>query len=144
MRSAESFSSVLDYENLDNPKIQKTPKDSLKQSRTNPHSADYILLLLVLLLVCYGLLLLYSTSAYNGRVKFHDSGYYFKKQAFANLLGLLGLYVTSRMDYHRFLSLAPWLYLLSLGLSLAVLFVGDAYNGSRRWLSLGPLSFQPS
>ena len=39
---------------------------------------------------------------------------------------------------------APSLYGISLLLSVAVLLFGDAYNGSRRWLSLGPLSFQPS
>ncbi|MDD3278956.1 MAG: putative peptidoglycan glycosyltransferase FtsW [Lachnospiraceae bacterium] len=119
--------------------ISRTPASSGSQK-----PADYLLLTLVLLLVIYGLLLLYSTSAYNGRVKFHDSAYYFKKQAFATVLGLFALYVTSHIDYHRFLALAPWFYLFSLILSLAVLFVGDAYNGSRRWLSIGPFSFQPS
>lgn len=105
---------------------------------------DYTLLFLVLLLILWGLALLYSTSAYNGRVKFHDSAYYFKKQLFATSLGFLAMYLVSRTDYHRLMRLAPLLYGLSLLLSLAVLFFGDEYNGSKRWLSLGPLSFQPS
>ena len=54
------------------------------------------------------------------------------------------MYLISHMDYHRLLRYAPALYLISLGLSTAVLFVGSSINGSRRWLSLGPLSFQPS
>ena len=37
---------------------------------------DYTLLLIVVLLVVIGLVILYSTSAYNGQVKFHDSFYY--------------------------------------------------------------------
>lgn len=41
---------------------------------------DYTLLVVVLLLVGIGLILLYSTSAYNGRVKFHDSFYYLKSR----------------------------------------------------------------
>ena len=105
---------------------------------------DEILLSLVLLLVVCGLSFLFSTSAYNGRVKFHDPAYYFKKQLFATALGMMGMYVISNIDYHIFVRLAPFLYLVSLGLSLAVLLFGDEYNGSRRWLSLGPLSFQPS
>ena len=105
---------------------------------------DEILLILVLLLVVCGLIFLFSTSAYNGRVKFHDPAYYFKKQLFATALGMMGMYVISNIDYHIFVRLAPFLYLVSLGLSLAVLLFGDEYNGSRRWLSLGPLSFQPS
>lgn len=108
------------------------------------YSIDYTLLVLVMILIICGLVLLFSTSAYNGRVKFHDSAYYFKKQLFATALGFLAMIIVSRMDYHKLLALAPALYVLSLLLSLAVLFFGDEYNGSRRWLSIGPLSFQPS
>ena len=43
---------------------------------------DYSLLAVVFLLVIIGLVILYSTSAYNGQVKFHDRFYYLKKQAF--------------------------------------------------------------
>ena len=106
--------------------------------------ADTTLVALVVLLMIAGLVLLYSTSAYNGRVKFNDPAYYFKKQLFAGILGFVGMYLISSMDYHRLLKYAPWLYLLSLGLSTAVLFVGSSINGSRRWLTLGSLSFQPS
>ena len=41
---------------------------------------DYVLLILVLILAVFGLVVLYSTSAYNGRVKFADSAYYLRKQ----------------------------------------------------------------
>ena len=105
---------------------------------------DIALLALVLILVVFGLVMLMSTSAYNGRVKFDDSAYYFKKQLFATALGLMAMYLISRMDYHRLTALAPACYVLALILSTAVLFFGQEYNGSKRWLALGPLSFQPS
>ena len=105
---------------------------------------DGTLLILVLLLVVCGLIFLYSTSAYNDRVKFHDPAYYFKKQLFATSLGMMGMYLVSCMDYHVLTKMAPFLYVVSMGLSLAVLLFGDEYNGSKRWLSIGPLSFQPS
>ena len=54
------------------------------------------------------------------------------------------MYLISCMDYHIFEKYAIAAYLISLALSTLVLFAGNAYNGSRRWLSLGPLSFQPS
>lgn len=107
-------------------------------------SVDYVLLILVLILVVFGLVVLYSTSAYNGRVKFADPAYYFKKQLFATSLGLMAMYIVSQIDYRRWIHAAWLAYLVSLILSTAVLFIGDEYNGSRRWLSLGPLSFQPS
>ena len=105
---------------------------------------DYVLLFLVLLLAMFGLFMLYSTSAYNGRVKFADSFYYLKKQFFATSVGLLPMYLVSCMDYRNLKNLAVPGYVLSLFLSAMVLLVGDSYNGSRRWLSFGPLSFQPS
>ena len=61
---------------------------------------DAILLLLVLFLTIFGLVILYSASSYNGRVRFHDSAYYFKKQLFATALGLMAMYLVSTIDYH--------------------------------------------
>ena len=105
---------------------------------------DDTLLVTVLVLVIAGLVLLTSISAYNGNVKFHDSFYYLKKQGFATGLGLVGMAVISRIDYHRWIPLAVPGYLLSILLGVAVLLFGEEYNGSKRWLSLGPISFQPS
>lgn len=113
-----------------------------KQEQTS--NVDWTLLVLVLLLVILGLVFLYSTSAYNGRIRFHDSAYYFKKQFFATSLGLAVMYLITKLDYHKFVSFGPVVYFLSLGLSAAVLVVGQEINGSKRWLSLGPLSFQPA
>ena len=108
------------------------------------HQADSIMLTLVLILAAFGLLILFSASEYNGRVRFHDSAYYFKKQLFATALGLGAMYLVSSIDYHFFVRLAPAAYLLSMLLSTAVLLFGQEINGSKRWLNLGPLSFQPS
>ena len=103
-----------------------------------------MLLITVLVLEISGLVILYSASAYNGRVRFSDAGYYLKKQLFAAVLGFGCMWLISRMDYHKMAQFATLAYILSMALSGAVLLVGDAYNGSRRWLSVGPLSFQPS
>lgn len=105
---------------------------------------DYTMLTVILLLVGIGLILLYSTSAYNGQVKFRDPYYYLKKQGFATILGLAGMFIVAKIDYHRWVPLANAGYLAAVALSIAVMLVGDEYNGSKRWLSLGPVSFQPS
>ena len=107
-------------------------------------SIDYVLLILVLLLVVFGLVVLYSTSAYNGRVKFADPAYYLRKQFFATSIGLFAMYLVACMDYRKLQDYAWIGYGIALMLSTAVLFVGREYNGSKRWLALGPLSFQPS
>ena len=105
---------------------------------------DETLIVVILILAAIGLVLLYSTSAYNGRVKFQDSLYYLKKQGFATVLGLLGMAFIAQIDYHRWIPLSIPGYLTAIALSVAVILFGDEYNGSKRWLSLGPFSFQPS
>lgn len=112
------------------------------QSKTG--KPDGLLLFIVLFLTAFGMVVLYSMSAYNGQVRFGDAAYYFKKQLFAMALGLAAMYAVASIDYHILIKYSVPAYLLSLALSAAVLLFGDAYNGSRRWLSIGPLSFQPA
>ncbi len=107
-------------------------------------SRDVTLLALVLALLAFGLVMLFSTSAYNGLVRFQDSGYYLKKQLFATSIGLAVMAAVSRIDYRVWRRFASAAYLCALALSGLVLAVGKEYNGSKRWLALGPLSFQPS
>lgn len=114
------------------------------QKKERRRKYDWTLLTIVFLLVGIGLLILYSTSAYNGEVKFHDSFYYLKKQTFATILGIIMMFAMANIDYHRWQRFAGVGYVMALILSTAVLFIGDEYNGSKRWLSLGSFSFQPS
>ena len=80
----------------------------------------------------------------NGQVKFHDSFYYLKKQAFATVLGIVLMLFVAGMDYHIWQRLAVFGYLAAVALSVAVMLFGREINGSKRWLALGPFSFQPS
>ena len=112
--------------------------------RKETGKADGLLLLTVFVLAGFGLLVLYSMSAYNGQIRFNDAAYYLKKQLFAMLFGFCLMYGIARLDYHTLERFAVPAYLISLALSGAVLLFGDTYNGSRRWLSIGPLSFQPA
>ena len=105
---------------------------------------DYSLLFIIIFLVCFGLVMLYSTSSYDGQLKFDDSAHYVKKQLFATSLGFMAMYPTSRIDYHVWMRFAGVAYIAALLLCTAVIFVGQEYNGQKRWLKLGPLSFQPS
>lgn len=127
------------------PLNKSLPESAMSQDKQHhSHQPDSSMLTLVLILAVFGLIILLSASEYNGRVRFHDSAYYFKKQLFASALGLGAMYLVSSIDYHFFVRLAPAAYLLSMLLSTAVLLFGQKINGSKRWLNLGPLSFQPS
>lgn len=105
---------------------------------------DYTLLFIIIFLVGFGLVMLYSTSSYNAQLKFNDSAFYLKKQLFASLLGFAGMFVVANIDYHIWLRLSGLIYIGAASLCTAVIFMGTNLNGSTRWLKLGPLSFQPS
>lgn len=121
-----------------------TSQKTMEQRKRRRASFDYSLFGIVLILMAFGLVMLYSTSSYNGQVKFADPAYYLKKQAFATALGVVAMVIVSRVDYRIWERYTYLAYGISLVLSTAVLFFGDEYNGSKRWLSLGPLSFQPA
>lgn len=105
---------------------------------------DYTLLLMIICLLGFGLVMLYSTSAYNATLKMNDSAYYLKKQAGAACLGFILMYICIKMDYHIFMKFAGIGYIVAAVLCLAVNFVGTSSHGSSRWLYIGPVSFQPS
>ena len=112
--------------------------------RSKQRAYDYALVIVLGIIIVTGLVILYSTSAYNGKLKFQDSFYYLKKQIFATLLGIAGMWIIARVDYHVWKKWSVPGDLVSVLLGIAVLLIGDEYNGSKRWLSLGPFSFQPS
>ena len=74
---------------------------------------DYSLLFLIIFLLCFGLVMLYSTSSYAGSNKFGDASYFVKKQLFATGLGIVGMYIVSKIPY-RF-----WMKVSSMALDKA-------------------------
>lgn len=105
---------------------------------------DYSLLFLIIFLLCFGLVMLYSTSSYYGSTRFGDTAFYLKKQLFATSLGVAAMLVISKIPYRFWMNLSGLAYLLALGLCTAVIFVGTEAKGQARWLYIGPISFQPS
>lgn len=105
---------------------------------------DYSLLFLIIFLLCFGLVMLYSTSSYYGSTRFGDAAYYLKRQLFATSLGVAAMIIVSRIPYRFWMNLSGLAYLLALGLCTAVIFVGTEAKGQARWIRIGPLSFQPS
>ena len=105
---------------------------------------DYSLLFLIIFLLCFGLVMLYSTSSYAGSNKFGDAAYFVKRQLFATGLGIVGMYIVSKIPYRFWMKVSSMAYLAAIVLCTAVIFVGTEANGQARWLKIGPLSFQPS
>ena len=82
---------------------------------------DYGLLAIVIFLVCFGLVMLYSTSSYAGLEKFDDSMFFFKRQCRAALIGLAGMMFVSVLPYRKLYSkFAKLAYFASFGFLLLV------------------------
>lgn len=108
---------------------------------------DYNLLFLIIFLICFGLVMLYSSSSYlcaNSALYGYDAAYYLKKQLRNVIIGLALMAFLIWADYRWWKKFAILAYFVSLGLCVAVIFVGSDSHGSTRWLDLGPISFQPS
>jgi cell division protein FtsW len=95
-------------------------------------------------LVAFGLVMVYSATSASAALANGDPAYYLKRQAVFAGLGLVLMVVLSRVDFRALRALAPALVVTSIGLLLAVLVLGRAANGARRWISFGPAAFQPS
>jgi cell division protein FtsW len=103
-----------------------------------------ILILVTLALVAFGLVMVYSATSAAAAVGGNDPSYYLKRQGIYAALGIALMAIAQRWDYRRLRPLAPVLVLGSLALLAAVLVIGPAINGARRWISVGPAVFQPS
>ena len=105
---------------------------------------DYTLLFMVIFLLGFGMVMLYSTSAYNATLRMGDSAYYLKRQMMAAALGFYTYIYCVKMDYHIFQKLSGLAYIGSLALCVLVIFLGSGKDDSNRWFRIGGLSIQPS
>lgn len=105
------------------------------------------MLFIVLALLAFGLTVLYSASTVDSLANFGNTTYYISHQTmYGAFLGLIGMYIGSKIDYHVWQKYLPFLIFLSLFLLVLVKIpgLGLASGGADRWISLGSISFQPS
>ncbi len=97
-------------------------------------------------LLSVGVVMVYSASAIVAGDRFHDPYFFLKRQLCWALLGAAGLWVALRVDYRRLERFVLPLLVVSVALLVLVLIppIGQAINGTRRWIRLGPVSFQPA
>lgn len=110
-------------------------------------SIDKPLLYITLLLFAGGFLILASASTAQSIRNFNSIEYYSLRQLFyGGILGILVFLITQWVPYRFWKKIALPLMILSFIL-LALLFIPElslTFGGARRWLSLGPITFQPS
>lgn len=99
---------------------------------------DYSLLAVLIFLICFGLVMLYSTSSYSAQIKFGDGMFFFKRQALISAASLGWMWFVSRINYHRYAPMAKYVFYLAMFLMALVYFtpLGIETYGARRWLRL--------
>ena len=102
-----------------------------------------MLVVLVIILI-FGLAMIYSTSSYRARDLYGDDTYFFRRQAIYMFIAVLGMIIVSRIDHMFFFKYSKVILWISLLLQILVLVIGTASHGSSRWLYIGPVGFQPS
>lgn len=120
-------------------------RDSSRRRQQNHENyMDYSLLFIVLFLLGFGLVMVYSTSSYEANLTRGDSAYYLKRQLFASILGLIAMIVVSNIPYHFWERFAVLGYIVSVVLILLIIPFGYEAGGAKRWLYIGPISLQPA
>ena len=108
------------------------------------HTRDIVIA--VMLLVCIGTVMVYSSTAFMSMRKYGSGFHYLWSHIFTLCLGGVVMLVLSRADYKKF---RPFVYIMMVVSLLLLLLVfvpgiGIAANGAKRWLKLWPTTFQPS
>ncbi len=132
-------------------------RDEMNRGVVRKHKKyyDYTLLFLIVFLVCFGLVMISSISAYNATKYYSDSMLFVKRQALFAVVGFaFMIFISKVVNYHwlfaektvgRFrISIASVAMIVCLALQILVLLVGAATNGATRWFEIGPVKIQPS
>lgn len=107
---------------------------------------DLTLLTTVMVLLLFSIFFIYTASSVRAERLYEDSAFFLKRQLIRVAIALVIMFFIVRVDYHRVLSYSPPAYWLALALLVFLLFAPESWmiRGSRRWIMLGPLQFQPS
>ena len=109
-------------------------------------SIDFTFLIVVLMLLAYGLIMVFSASSASAHYLYNDAFYFIKRQFLWALVGLVAMFVTSRINYKLYYKFALPILLIAVVLLILVKIpgIGQVRNGARRWLGFGQMTFQPS
>ncbi len=121
------------------------PLDAREDAKRAAAPMDPVLAAIVVALIGFGVVMVYSASAVQGAIQHHNPQFFLQRQA-AYAAGALGLlFLTSRIDYHRLYKLTyPMLAVVGLLLLACVVGFGHSGGGAARWLSVGPVHVQPA
>lgn len=118
-------------------------KISLKP-RIGAKWGDAVFIVLVLALAVYGTVMVISSGVEYAEVRYDDRLYFAKKHIIWLIAGFVTMLLASQVEIEKYKKHTPKLYAATLVLLILVLLVGFVGNGAKRWISIGPITIQPS
>ncbi|MFB5191602.1 stage V sporulation protein E [Alicyclobacillus fastidiosus] len=115
-----------------------------RTSSTSRSSFDLVIVGVIIMLLCLGIVMVYSASSVIAANKFNDPLFYPKRQLIWAILGVIAMLWFARYDYHKLRQHAPKLAIASFAMLVLVLIIGVNRGGSKAWLGIGSLGIQPS
>ena len=116
-------------------------KALISEERNRP---DSIFIIAVVLLAIYGSIMVFSAGYAYADFRYNDGLYFVKRQAVWLVIGIIAMITVSRIDIDLIRRHTVKAYVLTLVLLLLTLLIGFVGNGAQRWISIGPITIQPS
>ncbi len=122
------------------------PREALSHSSYGEVIAGKLLMLIVSLLMCIGIVIVYSSGAGWAATKYSNSEYFLWRQLTFAVLGTGTIVLVALIDYHVFQKTSKLILFASIALlaTLLVLKAVGIISGAARWIGIGPLKFQVS
>lgn len=125
--------------------MNRETKIKKRKKITKQSHMDYSLLFIILFLICFGFVMLYSTSSYMAFMKFGNSRYFLDKQIISTILGLICMSAIILIGYERLRIINFGVYPVAIVALFAILTpLGYSANGARRWINIVGQSVQPA
>lgn len=105
---------------------------------------DFKLLFLIITLVIFGIVMVYSSSNVVARFRYNDELYYFKRQLLFSVVGVILMLLISKININKIKKYSKYFFLICIVLLVAVLIFSKAIGGAKSWLQFGSFSLQPS
>lgn len=119
-------------------------KSANKPSLSRSGKIDITFFFLLMLILTVGLIMLFSSSYAYALTYFNDSYYFIKRQLIFAVVGVVVMLIVSRIDYHFWRKFAWPLFFVSVAMLMLLYIIPPVVEDYRRWLKIGPVSFQPS
>jgi cell division protein FtsW len=121
------------------------PLDAKPSAMGQSGPVDPVLAVVVVALIGFGVVMVYSASAVQATVQYHDPQFFLKRQAVYAVVALAAAWGASLIDYHRLYKLTyPVLAVVAALLAMCVVGFGHSGGGAARWLAVGPVHVQPA